>query len=322
MTNPIRFTLVFIMMMVSACGQQVKNTNQTMGYRTLTPEEENVILHKGTEKPFTGEYENFHGKGTYHCKRCGAALYRSGDKFDSGCGWPSFDDEIRGAVKHQPDADGKRTEIICAHCGAHLGHVFTGEGFTKKDVRHCVNSISLVFVPESANPETKFTTKTNATTDKAIFAGGCFWGMDYYFAKAKGVVSVEAGYTGGHKDNPTYKEVCTGATGHAEAIQVTFNPSETSYEELARLFFEIHDPTQVGRQGPDVGDQYRSAIFYLNNDQKTIAEKLIKLLKAKGFNVTTEVTKATTFWKAEDYHQDYYDKNGHLPYCHGYVKRF
>jgi len=117
-------------------------------YRKLTKKEENVLIHKGTELPFSGKYYAFWEKGTYVCKRCGAKLYRSESKFEPGCGWPSFDDEISGAVKRVPDADGVRTEIICANCGAHLGHVFLDEGFTDKNIRHCVNSISLKFIPD------------------------------------------------------------------------------------------------------------------------------------------------------------------------------
>ena len=160
------------------------------------------------------------------------------------------------------------------------------------------------------------------TVERAIFAGGCFWGVEYYFKRAKGVLSTSVGYTGGHKDNPTYQEVSYDDTGHAEAIEVTYDPTVTTYEDIAKLFFEIHDPTQVNRQGPDVGEQYRSEIFYLNDEQKKIAEKLIQELKAKGYRVATRLTKAGSFWKAEDYHQDYYRKTGGTPYCHRYTKRF
>lgn len=277
---------------------------------TLTPEEERVIVHKGTEAPFTGEYDKFFEKGTYVCRRCEAPLYRSEDKFDSGCGWPAFDDEIPGAVKRVPDADGRRTEILCARCGGHLGHVFTGERLTDKNTRHCVNSISMKFIPA----ETK--------TQRAIFAGGCFWGVEHYMLEAKGVKSTRVGYIGGTTKNPTYEEVCAGNTGHVEAIEVTFDPKETSYEELAKLFFEIHDPTQVNRQGPDIGEQYRSVVFYLDDDQKKTAEKLIDILKEKGYKVATTVEKADTFWPAEDYHQQYYKKKRGTPYCHVYTKRF
>ncbi len=157
---------------------------------------------------------------------------------------------------------------------------------------------------------------------KAIFASGCFWGTQFYLQKAKGVVSTEVGFTGGTKDNPTYKEVCTGKTGHAEATLVTYDPEQTTYEELAKLYFETHDPTQVNRQGPDIGTQYRSEIFYVDNDQKETAEKLINVLKGKGYDVVTKVTAASTFWKAEEYHQDYYEKNNGSPYCHIYKKKF
>jgi len=286
--------------------------DQDMKYNKLTPEEEQVIIHKGTEPPFTGKYYLNKEKGSYLCKRCDAELYRSEDKFESGCGWPSFDDEVPGAVRHQPDADGLRTEITCNNCGAHLGHIFAGEGFTDKNVRHCVNSISLNFVPED-NPQ---------PMEKAYFAGGCFWGVEYYFQQEKGVISTTVGYMGGHKDKPTYREVCDGNTGHAETMEVVFDPSVTSFEMLARLFFETHDPTQINRQGPDIGDLYRSAIFYTNEAQKQTVEKLIKILKDKGYKVATELDSAGTFWEAENYHQDYYLNKGGQPYCHAYQKRF
>ncbi|HEY9122887.1 MAG TPA: bifunctional methionine sulfoxide reductase B/A protein [Bacteroidales bacterium] len=283
-----------------------------MNYNPLTPEEERIILYKGTEAPFSGKYYNFDKKGTYHCKRCNAELYKSSDKFDSHCGWPSFDDEIQGAIKRVPDADGKRTEIVCSNCGAHLGHVFEGEGFTPKNTRHCVNSLSIQFLPlENVD-----------SIETTYFAGGCFWGVEYYMQKAEGIISTDVGFMGGKTRNPSYKDVCTHTTGHAEVVKVVFNNKKTSFEQLARLFFEIHDPTQMNRQGPDIGDQYRSEIFYTNEKQKEISLKLIQMLKAKGVDVVTGLTPATEFYIAEDYHQDYYNHKGTLPYCHGYQKRF
>ncbi len=158
--------------------------------------------------------------------------------------------------------------------------------------------------------------------EKAIFAAGCFWGVEYYLQQVKGVISTLVGYTGGYKDSPNYKEVCSNITGHAEAVEVVFDPEIVSYEELVKIFLEIHDPTQVNRQGPDIGEQYRSEIFYLNEKQKIIAEKLIKILKDKKIKVVTRVTKATFFWEAEKYHHNYYNKTGDTPYCHMYTKRF
>lgn len=152
--------------------------------------------------------------------------------------------------------------------------------------------------------------------EKAVFASGCFWGSEYYLKKAKGVVSTRVGYIGGHVEDPSYEQVCSGTTGHAEAVEVTFDPSKTDFETLAVLFFEIHDFTQVNRQGPDVGEQYRSAIFYLDEDQKQIAEKLIGILEENGYKVATKVEKAGVFYPAEQYHQDYYFKTGGSPYCH------
>lgn len=285
---------------------------KTKTFNDLTPEEERVIVRKGTEAPFSGKYYKETAAGTYTCRRCNAPLYRSEDKFDSGCGWPSFDDEIKGAVKRTMDADGRRTEITCAACGGHLGHVFEGEQLTDKNVRHCVNSVSMNFVP-AGHP---------VKTDTGYFAGGCFWGTEHLLQSIDGVLSVKSGYMGGHTGNPTYKEVCSGLTGHAETVEVVFDPSKTSYEEVAKAFFEIHDPTQKNRQGPDIGTQYRSVVFYRDEAQKETAEKLIGILKANGLDVATELKKAGPFWPAEDYHQDYYERNGKEPYCHIYTKRF
>jgi peptide methionine sulfoxide reductase msrA/msrB len=295
----------------TGCYQnQMAQTNKK--YNKLTPEEERVIIYKGTETPYTGEFYKFTGKGTYLCKQCNAPLYKSESKFDAGCGWPSFDEEIKGAVNTTLDADGQRTEITCANCGAHLGHVFYGEGFTSKDTRFCVNSISMIFVPD----------KSTSAQDTAIFSSGCFWGTQYYFDKLDGVISTAVGYTGGTTSNPTYKEVCSGTTGHLEAVQVVFDTAKVNYEKVCKYFFETHDFTQTDGQGPDIGEQYLSAIFFRTMEQKAIAEKVIKILEDKGYKVATMLRPAKTFWKAEDYHQDYYENKGTTPYCHVYRKIF
>ena len=286
------------------------NTNE---WRKLTAAEEAVIVHKGTERPGSGAYEKQKLPGTYVCRRCGAALYRAEDKFDAGCGWPSFDTEVPGAVRRQTDADGQRTEILCTTCGGHLGHVFTGEHLTARDTRHCVNSISLDFVP---------LTLSSNRFERAIFAGGCFWGVQSLMQEGRGVIRTACGYIGGHTEHPTYPQVCSHTTGHAEAVEVIFDPKQTSFEAVARLFFEIHDPTQHDRQGPDVGDQYRSAVFYTSEKQKEITLQLIEELRKKKLDVATEVTSAPTFWRAEEYHQDHYRKTGETPYCHRHVSRF
>lgn len=277
-------------------------------WKKLDPEAARVIEGCGTERPFTGKYVDHKEKGTYTCARCGAPLFKSDAKFNSRSGWPSFDQTLPGAVLEKPDPDGARVEIVCTRCGGHLGHVFRGEGFTQEDTRHCVNSVSLDFDP--------------ADRAEAYFAGGCFWGVEHYLEQEAGVESVESGYMGGRTQAPTYHTVSSGRTGHAEAVRVIYNPSQVSYEQLARLFFEIHDPTQVDRQGPDVGDQYRSAIFVSSSAEEEIVKGLIDELTAKGLKVATEVAPAERFWPAEAYHQDYYSRSGKTPYCHSRVKRF
>ncbi|MBL56433.1 MAG: methionine sulfoxide reductase [Flavobacteriales bacterium] len=308
--------LIILLINMSSCQAQTNSTKTIQevkenNYRKLTDEEARVIIHKGTEYPFTGEYNTFKDQGVFHCKQCNTPLFSSKDKFNSGSGWPSFDDIIGNNVSEIPDSDGSRTEIVCATCGGHLGHVFRGEGFTDKNTRHCVNSISLQFESSDQSPR-----------DTAVFASGCFWGTEYHLQRLEGVIDTKPGYIGGHVKNPSYQQVCSGNTGHAEAVRVIFNPNIVTYEEIAKLYFETHDPTQIDRQGPDIGTQYRSEIFYSNDMQKKIANDLIKKLEAKGLKVATKLTVASTFWVAEDYHQDYYIKTGKQPYCHKYTKRF
>lgn len=303
---------VFVLIMFStlSLATEIEKLPQ-LKLNHLTEQEKYVIIKKGTEKPFSGKYYNFEQKGVYTCKQCGAELFISQDKFHSGCGWPSFDDAIKGAIKRVKDADGKRTEILCARCGGHLGHVFEGEGFTAKNIRYCVNSISLNFQKELLN-----------NIQKAYFAGGCFWGVEYYLEKQKGVLSVVSGYMGGKKAEPSYRDVSRGDSGYLETVEVTYDPKLVDYETLARLFFEIHDPTQKNGQGPDIGSQYHSAIFVSNPQERDIIKKLISILKLKGYDVATVIREKEKFYKAEEYHQDYYDRKGKKPYCHGYVKRF
>jgi len=285
----------------------------TAQIEALSKLEKSVLLNKGTERAFSGKYVNTKTEGVYTCKVCDAPLYISKDKFDSHCGWPSFDDAIKGAIKETKDADGRRTEITCANCGAHMGHVFKGEGFTAKNTRHCVNSVSLNFKKQTVvKPKEK----------RAYFAGGCFWGVEYYLESIKGVKSVRSGFMGGHVKNPTYYEVVGKKTGHLETVEVIYDPSIVSYETLAKTFFEIHDPTQTNGQGPDIGNQYLSAVFVSNIQERQTVEKLVKLLKKKALKVATKVLDKQDFYPAEKKHQDYYKRKGGTPYCHRRVKRF
>ncbi len=279
----------------------------------LSPSEKHVLIDKGTERAFNGKYVHTKENGTYTCKICNTPLYKSSDKFDSHCGWPSFDDAIKGAIKETLDADGRRTEITCANCGAHMGHVFKGEGMTAKNVRHCVNSISLNFHTEKV-------AKPNLS--KAYFAGGCFWGVEYYLEEIKGVKEVISGFMGGDVKNPKYYDVIKHKTGHLETVEVLYDPSIVSYETLAKTFFEIHDPTQTNGQGPDIGSQYLSAIFVSNAKEKKTIQKLIQILENSGLKIATKIRPKAPFYSAEEYHQNHYQRKGGTPYCHSRVKRF
>jgi peptide methionine sulfoxide reductase msrA/msrB len=298
-------------------GEAMSTTqgDEKAGWKPLSPDEAAVIEGGGTERAFTGKYWDHHADGTYVCRRCGHALFASDTKFESGSGWPSFDDALPGAVREV--GDWGRTEIVCAKCGGHLGHVFRGERMTERNTRHCVNSASLDF-----QPATDEAAPAKAARADAYFAGGCFWGVEHLLADQPGVLDVVSGYMGGQVKSPSYKQVTGGTTGHAETVHVVFDPSKTSYETLAKRFFEIHDPTERGHQGPDYGPQYRSAIYTTDDEQRRVVEGLIAKLRARGYDVVTEIEPAGQFWTAEDYHQDYYERTGKEPYCHAYVKRF
>ena len=279
---------------------------------SLTPDTRAVICEKGTEPPHRGAYNALVEQGSYLCRRCGLALFPANSQFSAGCGWPSFDKGISNAVKEVPDRDGMRTEICCNRCDGHLGHVFTGEYFTEKNTRFCVNSLSLDFVPDS----------TVLDTEEAILAGGCFWGVEYYMKQLPGVLKVESGYSGGVVDNPAYEQICQGNTGHYEAVRVVFDIAKTTYRDVLTRFFEIHDPTEICGQGPDRGHQYRSAVFFYTEDQHAVADERILALTHNGYAVATRCMPIHVFWPAEDYHQNYYARQNKLPYCHHLVYRF
>lgn len=266
--------------------------------KSLTPNVIQVIRNQMTESPYVAS-ETSHHSGTYLCRACGLALFRSRMQFQSFCGWPSFDEMVENKVNMQPDPDGVRIEIHCARCQGHLGHVFKGEGFTEKNIRYCVNATSMDFVEDMHVLD----------TEEAIIAAGCFWGVQHAFNQLPGVVKTEVGYIGGTKNVPTYHDVCTANTGHFEGLRVVYDCSKTDYNNIIQYFFEIHDPTQTNGQGPDIGSQYQSAVFYYDVTQKQIAQKLINSLEQKGSRIATTLLPVTVFWPAEDYHQHYYSKN-------------
>lgn len=277
----------------------------------LTAEQYNVTQRAGTESAFCGGLLDNKRTGVYACIVCELPLFSSEHKFDSGSGWPSFFAPFDADhVDERADRGHgmERIEIACRRCSAHLGHVFP-DGPRPTSRRFCLNSASMKF------SETDADTKTEV----AYFAGGCFWGIEHYFQKGPGVISAESGYMQGHVDNPTYDQVCREDTGHAEVVKVVFDPEQISYERLVEAFFVMHDPTQLDRQGPDIGRQYRSGLYTTSDEQAEQAKSEIAKLERNGaFDgrpIVTEVEPARAFWKAEEYHQDYLEKHPGR-YCH------
>jgi peptide methionine sulfoxide reductase msrA/msrB len=301
----------------------------------LTREEYRVLRKSHTEKPFSGKYNDHDEKGIYNCAACGTLLFGSETKYDHGSGWPSFwapVDETHIEYHEDKSFGTTRTEVRCAACGSHLGHVFD-DGPPPTYKHFCINSTSLRFQPAmvtqepAKEPPSALAMKgpraasaaarpdksgaSELRTETATFAAGCFWGVEDKFRRVEGVVRTRVGYTGGQVPSPTYEMVCTDETGHAEAVEVTFDPLVVGYERLLEVFFLFHDPTQMNRQGADVGRQYRSAVFYHDEKQKEAALRLIESLNRSGKYdrpIATRVVPATEFYEAEPYHQQYREK--------------
>jgi peptide methionine sulfoxide reductase msrA/msrB len=322
---------ISIIICLSACGQQKKETNPVAETgsspvifktpdewkKVLSAEQYSVLREKETEKPFTGKLLYNKDKGVYKCAGCGNELFTDEMKFDSHCGWPSFDKEIEGGKikKIEDNSFGMhRTEIVCAKCGGHLGHLFD-DGPTSTGMRYCVNSASLSFQKQMAVAEAE---KTKNNIDTITLGGGCYWCVEAVYEMLDGVISVTSGFSGGTVVNPTYREVCMGTTGHAEVVQIIYDNKKTSLDEILKVFFTVHDPTTLNRQGADEGEQYRSVIFYRNNEQYKTAKTIVdELNKRKVYDnpVVTQIVPFKVFYKAEDYHQDYYSQNQNKPYC-------
>lgn len=267
-------------------------------YATLPTATLAVLADSATEPP-NYHKEDMPGCGLYLCRGCGLALFSSNAEFAAHCRWPAFDAAIAEHCEHNPDPDGQRTEARCAQCKGHLGHVFHGEGYTASNTRYCINRVALDWIAEE---------NINQSAE-IILAAGCFWGVQQNIENITGVLNSEVGYTGGAVEMPSYEQVCSGSTGHVEAVRVLYDPKVCTLEDLLAKFYLTFNTQQVGGQGPDIGSQYLSSIYYENGPDREIVLKSLEKLRAKVGEVSIAHKYATTFWPAESYHQHYHKKN-------------
>ncbi len=274
----------------------------------LTEEEFYVTRQHGTERPFSSGMCELFEPGKYGCVCCGTLLFDAGEKFDSGTGWPSFTQPAKeNSISYHQDGSlaAVRIETLCNTCEAHLGHVFP-DGPEPSGLRYCMNAVSLKKVEE--------------TEAVATFGGGCYWCTEAMFQHLKGVISIESGFSDGQVVDPTYRAVCSGETGHAEVIQINYDPEVISYEELLRVHMGTHDPTTLNAQGADVGTQYRSTILYRTDEERRIAEDVLEeLADVFDSDIVTEVKRFELFYPAPADHNNYYNDNSEQGYCQAVI---